>query len=88
MNEEQQFINAAREMLPQYSDQISDEQILEVYQEIKAKLPDEEFPMILDLAKKMLPQILQEMEATLKGGQAEDAPNKLDALRSMNRGGM
>ena len=88
MNEEQEFINAAREMLPQYNDKISDEQILEVYNEIKAKLPEEPMPKIIDLAKKMLPQIIQEMEANVEGAQAKDVPQKLDALRSMNNGGM
>ena len=86
-NEQQLFINAAREMLPQYNDQMSDEQILEVYDEIKAKLPGEDMQGIIDIGKQMIPEIVQGMEEKMGKG-APDAPNKLDALRNINNGGM
>ena len=88
MNEEQDFINYARELLPQYNDQMTDEQILEVYYELKKEVPELSYEELKDMGRKIVPQIVEKMEGVKSNTQdnPQGAKDKIAALK--NLGGM
>jgi len=87
MNEQEEVIKFAKEIFPpEYHEFMTDDVILGVYEQIKAKAPNASLEDLKQLLVQMVPKLLEKIKSG-EGEVPQDAPNKAAALKNM-LGGM
>ena len=67
---------------PRLDDELEDQDVINMYNEIKAKEPNATIEEIVKIIPQLVPQITAKME---QASQVQDQPGKMEALRSMGR---